>query len=153
MSDSDHEGATRLGTGSGGGGGGESSTSTTTKVATSSKAPRLTNKEQWADFAMWFDGQLFLLEYDDKFDGSNPIVNKKTSGLIASSISGEAVTVVSNAACVGDGHKAYKALEAAFGDNRRMRLTHKLKDALTTKQPATQHTEAYLRDKRDKFNN
>ena len=54
--------------------------------------------------------------------------------------------------CVGNGHEAYKALEAAFGDNRRMRLTHKLKDALTTRQPATQPIEAYLRDKRDKFN-
>ena len=90
MGDSDSDGATRLNIGSSGGGGGSSSSTTTTKVATSSKAPRLTNKEQWADFAMWFDGQLFLLEYDDKFDGSDATVNKKTYGLIASSISGEA---------------------------------------------------------------
>ena len=100
---------------------------------------------------MWFDGQLFLSDYDDKFDGNDAGVNKKTYGIIASSISGEAVTVVNNAACVGNGFKAYKALEAAFGDNRKMKLTHKLKDALTTKQPAGQSVEVYLRDKRDKF--
>ena len=152
MGDSDSDGdgqRTRLGLGQGSGG--ESSSSTTTKVATSSKAPRLTTKDQWNDFAMWFNGQLFLLDYDDKFDGSNAAVNKRTYGLIASSISGEAVTVVTNANCVGNGFKAFKALEASFGDNRKMRLTHKLKDALTTKQPANQTTEAYLRDKKDKF--
>ena len=129
-----------------------SSTSTSTlSVATSSKGPRLKTKDDWRDFDMWFTGQLILLEFDDKFDGKDDTVNKKTYGLIASSIGGEAATVVANANCKPDGHAAYTALKNAFDDSRHMQVCHTLVDALIGKQKPGQSMEEYLRHKRSLF--
>ena len=97
---------------------------------------------------MWFNGQLILLEMDGDFDGNNAAVNKKTYGLIASSIGGEAATVVANANCKPDGFKAYTALKKAFDDSRHMQVCHSLVDALVGKQKRGESMEVYLRRKR-----
>ena len=130
---------------------GASTSTTSLSLSTSSKGPRLKVKDDWQDFDMWFQGQLILLEFDDKFDGKNDAVNKKTYGLIASSIGGEAATVVANANCKPNGHTAYEALKNAFDDSRYMQVCHTWVDALIGKQKAGQSMEAYLRHKRSLF--
>ena len=132
--------------------GGSSTSTSTLSVSTSSKGPRLKTKEDWCDFDMWFTGQQILLEFDDKFDGTNVAVNKKAYGLIASSIGGEAATVVANADCKPDGFKAYNALKKAFDDSRHMQVCHSLVEALVGKQKRGESMEVYLRRKRTLFN-
>ena len=127
-----------------------SSTSTSTEVTT--KGPRLSNKEGWERWKVWFRAQLYIHNCKDQFkDGGDVATLNKLYGILASSIDGEAVTIVSNLNKEGDGFAAYEALEKAFGDHRKVLLTHRLREAITRKQNANVSAKDYLLQKRDHF--
>ena len=70
---------------------GGTSTSTSTKV--SSKGPRLSSANDWLAWRTWFRGQLFSNDYISEFkSGGAAEVLRKTYGILASSIDGDAVT-------------------------------------------------------------
>ena len=116
------------------------------------KGPRLSSKEGWERWKVWFRAQLYIHNCKDQFkDGGDVATLNKLYGILASSIDGEAVTIVSNLNKEGDGFAAYEALEKAFGDHRKVLLTHRLREAITRKQNPNVSAKDYLLQKRDHF--
>lgn len=121
----------------------------TSSSSFSTKAPRLRTASDWPDWDLYLEGIIYDREYDDQWkeDGDARIL-AKLYGVIASTVSGKAVLVVRNAACKGNGWKAYKALEKEFGGQRAMERSYKVRDGFTGRQGEGQSTDDYLIDKR-----
>ena len=124
----------------------DSSAVTTQSTSVSTKASRLRSQKDWDEWTFYIDSLLYHHDgwLDEWKEGGDVRVLARMYGYIAGSIGGDAVLVVKNAKCRGDGWKAYQALEQEFGHQRAMQRAEAVRNGFGQKQGDGEQLKDYL---------